>query len=195
MHSSESRIQFVVSGPLLFLLLISAGLMTFSFWLYTHPPPPVPVIGPPYFVNKVSTAVRACFQCVAADGKLKPQAQWKLGKTVSIPDKEQWWFSPVDREAEAIPVDRVPMLAVHPAIKNDAPWEGFDQRRVLLIVFQDLDPRFSIEHPVPPPPPPPSPVADPAPTQPPQSDPPPSATDPNAKPEEKPTTQPPPQEP
>jgi hypothetical protein len=195
MPPSESRIQFVVSGPFLFLLLISAGLMTAGFWLYTHPPPPIPVIGPPYFINKVTTAVRACFQCVAPDGKLKPQTQWKLGKTISIPDKEQWWFSPVDRAAEAITVDRVPMLAVHPAIKNDAPWEGFDQRRVLLVVFQDLDPRFSIEHPAPSPPPPP-PVADPAPAQAPPTDPASGqAPDPNAKPEEKPTTEPPKQEP
>ena len=102
MASGESRIQFVVSGPVLFLLLLSAGLMTFGFWLYTHQPPPVPVTGPPYFVNKVATAIRACFSCVGSDGKLKPQPQWKLGKTISIPDKETWWFAPVERSAEAL---------------------------------------------------------------------------------------------
>jgi hypothetical protein len=44
------------------------------------------------------------------------------------------------------------VLAVHPAKDNTKPWEGFDQRKVVLVVFQDVDARFAIEHPPPPPP-------------------------------------------
>ena len=191
MPTGGGRIQFVVSGPFLFLLLISAGLMTEGFWLYTHQPPPVPVQGPPYFVNRVASSVRPCLQCLEPSGRLKDRQQWKLGKTISIPTGEQWWFSPVEDAAQPVKIDKVPMLAVHPAIKNEAPWEGFDQRRVFLVVFQELDPRSTIEHPAPTPPPPP-----PDPTPQPPTDPPTSTTpaDPT-EPEETQPANPPPKQP
>jgi hypothetical protein len=152
MPSEFRRVQFVVSGPFLLLLLLAAGFETAGLWLYTHqPPPPLPQT-PPYYVNRTVTAVRPCFQCAGPDGKLKPQESWKFGKTVEIPQGEQWWFSPVEEHELPVKVDGIAMLAVHPAMQSDEPWEGFDQRRVLLVVFQDLDARFIIEHPVPPPP-------------------------------------------
>ena len=118
---SGSRVQFVVSGPFLFLLLLSAGLMTGGFWLYTHPPPPVVVKGPPFYVNRVATALRPCSQCINTDGSLKEKQKWKLGRTVSIPDGQHCWFASTSDSAEPFTIDRVPMLAVHPAINKDAP--------------------------------------------------------------------------
>ena len=154
MPSGTHRVQFVVSGPFLFLLLLSTGLTVAGFWLYTHPPPPVVVKAPPFYVNRVATALRPCSQCMNSDGTLKEKQKWKLGRTVSIPNGEQWWFASISDSAEPITIDRVPMLAVHPAINKDAPWEGFDQRKIFFVVAQDLDPRTAIEHPAPPPPPP-----------------------------------------
>ncbi|HXP83378.1 MAG TPA: hypothetical protein VN841_01580 [Bryobacteraceae bacterium] len=170
MSKNARRIQFVISGPFLLLLLLAAGLETAGFWLYTHQPPPQPPQTPPYYVNRTVTAVRPCFQCQGADGKLKPPESWKFGKTVEIPEGQQWWFSPVEEHELPVKVDGIPMLALHPAAQNDKPWEGFDQRRVLLVVFQDLDARFSIEHPAPPPAPASTPAAGATDTPPPASD-------------------------
>lgn len=152
MAESFRRVQFVISGPFLLLLLLSAGFMTAGFWLYTHPPPPPPAPpNPTYYVNRTLTAVRTCYLCSGIDGKLKPQQQWKLGWATDIPAGEQWWFAPVEDSPTVVKVEGIPMLAVHPARENDKPWDGFDQGRVLLVVFQDLEPRFSIDHATPPP--------------------------------------------
>jgi hypothetical protein len=139
----------VISGWSLGFLLFSIGFFTSGFWLYTHqPPPPVPQSSP-YYVNHVVTAVRPCLQCVAADGKLKLSREWKLGKPIDVPSGEQWWFAPVEQALNPVKIDGIPMLAVHPATDKDKPWYGFDQRRVLLAVLQDLDPKYSIDHPAP----------------------------------------------
>jgi hypothetical protein len=152
MASELRRIQFVISGPFLLLLLLAAGSMSAGFYLYTHqPPPPKPQV-PPYYVNRNSTAVRPCYQCVTVDGNLKTSTEWKLAKATEIPSGEQWWFSPVTDPPDPVSVDGVAMLALHPARDNQKPWEGFDERRVLMVVSQDLDPKFVIEHPAPPPP-------------------------------------------
>lgn len=153
MAAEPRRVQFVISGWFLAFSIIGAGCLGGGYWLYTHQPPPVQPPLPPYYVNRIVTAIRSCFQCIGADGKLKPQESWKLGKSVEIPEDATWWFSPVDDHGTATKVDGVPMLAVHPAVNNEKPWEGFDQRRVLLVVLQDLEAKFSIEHPAPPPPP------------------------------------------
>src|SRR5437588_445266 len=138
MPSGQSRIQFIISGPFLLLLLLSAGFMTAGFWIYTHPsPPPPPAPGPPYYINRTLTAVRPCYQCLTAGGKLKSQVEWKLGKSADIPAGEQWWFAPVEDPPTVARIDGIPMLAVHPAREKDKPWDGFDQGRVLLVVFQD----------------------------------------------------------
>jgi hypothetical protein len=160
MSGGTPRIQFVISGPFLLLLLLAAGFMAAGFWLYTHQSPPPQPQTPPYYVNRTTTAVRPCFQCIGADGKLKAPESWKFGKIIEIPEGQQWWFSPVEEHESPVRVDGILMLAVHPAAQNEKPWEGFDQRRVLLVVFQDLDARFSIEHPAPPPEPAPTPAAD-----------------------------------
>jgi hypothetical protein len=171
MASELRRIQFIVSGPFLLLLLLAAGFMTAGFWLYTHQPPPPKPQSPAYYVNHTLTAIRPCYQCVATDGKLKATPEWKLGKTVEIPTGEQWWFAPVEDPPAPTKIDGIPMLAVYPARDNTKPWEGFDQRRIMLVVLQDVDGRFTIEHPAPPPPaqadaPPPSPAPDAPATQP-----------------------------
>jgi hypothetical protein len=152
MATGTGRIQFVISGPFLLLLLLAAGFMTAGFYLYTHRPPPPKPQNPPYYVNRISTAVRPCFQCVASDGTLKNSAEWKMAKPAEIPAGEVWWFSPIADPPLPTNVDGVPMLAVHPAKDNQKPWEGFDKYRVLLVVFQDLEPKFAIEHPAPLPP-------------------------------------------
>ena len=154
MSESIRRVQFVISGPFLLLLLLAAGFMTAGFWLYTHQPPPPQPQSPAYYVNRTLSAIRPCFQCVAADGKLKDSQQWKLAKTVEIPAGEQWWFAPVEDPPTPAKIDGIPMLAVHPARDNQKPWEGFDEHRVVLVVLQDVDGRFAIEHPAPPQPPP-----------------------------------------
>ncbi len=153
MSASVRRVQFVISGPFLLLLLLASGFMTAGFWLYTHQPPPPRLQTPPYFVNRTLTAIRPCYQCVAGDGKLKQSQDWRPAKALEIPAGEQWWFVPVEDPPRPVKIDGIPMLAVHPAKDNNKPWEGFDQRRVVLAVFQDLDGRFAIDHPAPPPPP------------------------------------------
>src|ERR1051326_67381 len=146
MSQHVSRVQFVLSGWSLGFFVLSLGLLTGGYWLYIHQPQPQ---HPPYYVSRTATAIRPCFQCVAIDGKMKDSKDWKLGKAIDVPEDKQTWFAPVDDEPIAIKLDGVPMLAVHPATDNDKPWIGFDQRKIYFAVFQDLEPRFSIEHPTP----------------------------------------------
>ena len=150
MPENIRRVQFVISGWFLFFLILGAGCFAGAYWIYTHQPLPQT---PPYYVNRTATAVRPCFQCVASNGKLKERLDWKLGKAIDIPAEERWWFAPVEEQPNPVKVDGIPMLAVHPAADKDKPWYGFDQHRVYLAVFQDLDARNNIEHPVPPSPP------------------------------------------
>lgn len=177
MAESNRRIQFVVSGPFLLLLVLAAGLETAGLWLLTHQSPPPPVQTPPYYVNRTLTAVRPCYQCIAPDGKLKTSQEWKLGKPTDIPAGEQWWFAAIKEQPKPIEIDGIPLLAVHPAKEKDKPWDGFDQRRIFLVVAQDLDPRAAIEHPATPPPqaappaPTPAPASTPAPENPPPDQP------------------------
>jgi hypothetical protein len=151
MDAGFGRVQFVISGPFLLLLLLAVGFFTGGFWLYTHQPPPVLPTSPPYYVSRSETALRPCFQCIGFGGKLKPQSEWKLGKTADIPAGERWWFAPVEEHLVSVKIDGVPMLAVHPATNKEKPWYGFDQRRVFFAVMQDLEPRFAIDHPALPP--------------------------------------------
>ena len=152
MAAELRRIQFVISGPFLLLLLLAAGFFQAGFWLYIHQPPPPKPQSPPYYVNHTLTAVRPCYGCVGADGKLKASSEWRFGKTVEIPPGEQWWFAPVEDPPEPTKVDGIPMLAVYPAKDSTKAWEGFDQHRVMLVVLQDVNGRFQIDHPVLPPP-------------------------------------------
>jgi hypothetical protein len=151
MATGSGRVQFVISGPFLLLVVLALGFFAGGFWLYTHQPPPVLPPAPPYYVNRTSTALRPCFQCIGTDGRLKAQPEWKLGKALDIPADERWWFAPVEEQPTPVKIDGIPLLAVHPAANKDKPWYGFDQRRVFLAVMQDLEPRFAIEHPAPPP--------------------------------------------
>ena len=172
MAESNRRIQFIISGPFLLLLLLASGFIGAGFYLYTHQPPPPKQQFPPYYINRNSTAVRPCYQCVSVDGKLKASTEWKLAKATEIPPGEVWWFSPVTDPPDPVSVDGVPMLAVHPARDNQKPWEGFNEHSVLMVVSQDLEPKFAIEHPAPPPPPADA-TPTPAPDNPPSNPPPP----------------------
>ena len=167
MLGNDRRIQFIISGPFILLLLLATGFLVAGFWRYTHQPPPQIPPTPPYYVNRISTALRPCYQCLETASKLKRRSDWKLGNVLDIPLGEQWWFAPVEDHPAPVKIDGVPMLPVHPAANKEKPWSGFDQRRVYLVVFQDLDGRFSIEHPPPPlptPVPAPTPTTEPAPT-------------------------------
>src|ERR1700722_11206203 len=135
MAAEFRRIQFIISGPFVLLVLLAGGLMTAGFWLYTHQPPPARPQSPPYYVNRTLTAIRPCFQCVGIDGKLKAWPEWKIGKSSEIPAGQQWWFAPVEEPPTPVRIDDIPMLPVHPASNNEAPWEGFDQRKVFLVVL------------------------------------------------------------
>ncbi len=87
---------------------------------------------------------------------MRDQREWKLAKAGDTPVDKPWWFAPVEDPPNPVKVDGVIMLPVHPASDQDKPWFGFNQRRVVLAVFQDLEPKFSIDHPAPLPVAPPS---------------------------------------
>jgi hypothetical protein len=150
MAESSRRIQIVFTAPFVALLLLSAGCFGGAYWLYKQATrPPVPPTPAPYYVNRSVTAVRPCFQCADLGGKLKDRKAWKVGKPADIPSGEQWWFAPAEEILNVVDVENIPMLAVHPALDKDKPWQGFDQRKILLVVFQDLEPKSNIEHPPP----------------------------------------------
>src|SRR5690349_3657508 len=75
MPQHVSRVQFVLSGWSLGFFVLSLGLLTGGYWLYTHQPQPQ---APPYYVSRTATAVRPCFQCLAIDGKMKESKDWRL---------------------------------------------------------------------------------------------------------------------
>jgi len=150
MSDSVGRVQFVISSWFFVFLILAAGFFGGGYWLYTHqPPPPPPPAPPPYYVNRIATAVRPCSQCMVTAGKMKPQESWKIGVATDTPPDRQWWFAPVEEPPNSVKIDGIPMLALHPATDQDKPWYGFSQRQVVLVAVQDLEPKFSIDHPAP----------------------------------------------
>jgi hypothetical protein len=103
---------------------------------------------PPYFINLGPTIVRGCEDCLYR-GQLKQSAAWKVGEPTEIPAAEQRWFLAVEDPPAPVTVTGVLMLPVHPAFR-DNPAFGFDQARVMLVLFQNLQRMPRIEQPQPP---------------------------------------------
>jgi hypothetical protein len=166
-----ARVQFVVSGKFIALLLLGAGLLGGGYYWYSEQQQAQKRFHtPPYFINRGATISRPCNRCLALD-KLKAQSEWSVGSPVEIPSTEQRWFLAAEDPPTPVVVSGVLMLPVYPTLR-DNPAFGFDQTRVLLVLYQNLQRMGSIE-PLPSPPQPP--VAAP-PAQPPPSDPPPETS-------------------
>jgi len=146
------RVQFVISWKFFVLLLLAAVLLGIGYYSYTRQQQLQKQISqmqerfktPPYFVNRGPSVIRSCSHCLE-EGKLKPQT----GLAVEDP--------PVP-----VTVSGVLMLPVHPTLQ-DNPALGFDQTRVMLVLFQNLERKPWIEQPAPPPPVAPVPTTEPAP--------------------------------
>ena len=169
--ASPPRVQFVISGIFIALLLVAAGLLGGGYYWYSEQQQAQRRFHtPPYFVNRGATISRPCKRCLALD-KLKAQAEWNVGSADEIPATEQRWFLAVEDPPTPVVVSGVLMLPVY-AASRDNPAFGFDQTRVLLVLYQNLQRMGSIEQ-LPPPPQPPA-AAPPA--HPPAGDPPPDTS-------------------
>jgi hypothetical protein len=91
---------------------------------------------PPYFVNGGQSVMRSCQHCLDG-GRLKPQAEWVVGSAKEIPPGQQRWFLAVEDPPVPVTVSGVLMLPVYPALR-DGPAFGFDQSRVILVLYQNL---------------------------------------------------------
>jgi hypothetical protein len=206
--TSPPRVQFVISGKFIALLLIACALLAAGYYWYNRQQLAQQHVAqirehfkaPPYFVNSGTSVVRSCYQCFG-EGRLKPQVGWKVSPPKEIPDTEHRWFMAVEDPPVPVTVSGVLMLPVHPAWR-DNPAFGFDLGRVELVLYQNLQRMNYIEQPpaaVPAPPPavePPAPPVstDPAPVVPPSQPEAPTQTDPPPQPnaDPPPTTLPPP---
>src|SRR5580700_7662095 len=95
MTRANRRVQFVISGPFVLLIVLALGLIGTGLWLYTHQPPPLQPPIPPYFLSRSGTVIRQCLQCLDDNGGLKDRQLWKVGRIVEIPEEERWWFASV----------------------------------------------------------------------------------------------------
>ena len=147
------RVQFVVSGKFLALLLVATGLVGGGYyWQQRLQQNQERYSTPPYFINRGAVVMRPCKNCIDS-GKLKPQGDWKVGPPIesSATDPPQWFLA---LEDPPVPVKYagVLMLPAHPTIRNNNPAFGFDQSRLLLVLYQNLERRPWIEQlPAPPP--------------------------------------------
>ena len=157
--SSPPRVQLVVSGKFIALLLLALCLLTAGYYWYTQQLAAQQHVeqiqerfkAPPYFVNRGASVVRSCSHCLETSGKLRPQSAWKMYGPQEIPATEQRWFLAVEDPPLPVTIAGVLMLPLHPAL-NDNPALGFDQTRVVLVLYQNLERKPWIEQPVPPPP-------------------------------------------
>lgn len=147
--------QFVVSGKFLILLMIAAALVGGGYYWYKRQVRLQRQISetqerfktPPYFVNLGASVIRTCQQCLVA-GKLRPQPEWKVGTPKEIPAEEQRWFLAVEDPPAPVTVSGVLMLPVFPSV-HDNPALGFNQSRVMLVLYQNLQRKTTIEQPPP----------------------------------------------
>lgn len=161
-----ARVQFVVSGKCITLLVIAGVLLAAgSLWYSQQQRVQQRFRVPPYFTNHSSTIVRPCNHCLDLD-KLKPQSDWKIGAPSEIPSTEQRWFLAAEDPPAPVKVSGVLMLPVYAAFRED-PFFGFDQTSVLLVPYQNLQRMPWMEHPQPAPPPDETPPIGPSPTPPP----------------------------
>lgn len=145
-YGSPPRVQFVLSGKFLILLLVALSLLGGGYYWYTAQQQNQKRFQtPPYFVNRESTIIRNCEQCLDIDN-LKPQADWRIGSPKKVPAAEQRWFLAVEDPPTPVTVAGVLMLPLHPAYQDD-PAFGFDQNRVVLVLYQDLQRKPWIEKP------------------------------------------------
>lgn len=157
MSDKPPRIQFVISGKFIALLLISVALLVGGYYWYGRQVKAQQHViqvqerfkTPPYFVNGGRSVVRSCYQCLF-DGKLKAQSQWKVSAPKEIPETEVRWFLAVEDPPVPVTVSGVLMLPVFPAL-HENPALGFSQTRVELVLFQNLQRKGAIEQPTPPP--------------------------------------------
>jgi hypothetical protein len=168
---SPPRVQFVISGKFVTLLVVAATLLGGGYYWYSDQQKAEKRFHtPPYFINRGATVSRPCNRCFASD-KLKAQSEWSVGSPVDIPSTEQRWFLAVEDPPTPVVFAGVLMLPVHPTLR-DNPAFGFDQTRVLLVLYQNLQ-RMGLIEQLPPAPQPPITVP---PAQPPASDPPPDTS-------------------
>ena len=161
--SSPPRVQFVVSGKSIVLFLLALSLLGGGYYWYDQQQESQErqrhiqerFKAPPYFVNRGASIIRNCVRCLELS-KLKPQPEWKVGPPSEIPATEQRWFLAVEDPPLPVTVSGVLMLPVHPAFQEN-PSFGFDQNRVELVLYQNLQHMPGIEQPQPPAPPIPQP--------------------------------------
>lgn len=153
------RIQLVVSGKFIALLLLAVSLLGVGYYWRSqqqqsqqhNDQEQARFKPPPYFVSQGATVIRNCHQCLDAQGNLKPRARWKVSGPQEIPAGEQHWFLAVEDPPLPVTVAGVLMLPLHPAVQED-PSFGFDQSRVVLVIYQNLQRMSRIEKPQLPPP-------------------------------------------
>ena len=143
--TSPPRVQLLISGKFVALLLLSLSQLAGGYYWYNRQQEAQEHLrqtqerfkAPPYFVNRGSTIIRSCSRCLDI-GKLKPQTDWKMGPAKEIPATEQRWFLAVEDPPMPVTVSGVLMLPVHPAFE-DNPSFGFDQNRMMLVLYQNLE--------------------------------------------------------
>src|ERR1039457_7597947 len=77
--NSPSRVQVVVSGKFLGLLMIAASLLGGGYYWHTQQLEVQRRFRtPPYFIKRSPAVIRLCNHCMDLD-KLKPRADWNIG--------------------------------------------------------------------------------------------------------------------
>jgi hypothetical protein len=146
------RLQLVISDKFITLSLLALALLGGGCYWYTRQQEAQERQNqtrerfktPPYFVNHGASVMRSCQQCVDA-GRLKPQGDgWRVGSPKEIPADEQRWFLAVEDPPVPVTVSGVLMLPVYSALRDD-PAFGFDQSRVILVLYQNLQRMSSIQ--------------------------------------------------
>jgi hypothetical protein len=169
MSGTSSRVQLVVSGKFITLFLVAMAFLATGYHWYGQQQETqerqrqtqARFKAPPYFINRGPSVIRSCQHCLEMAGKLKPQNGWKVYGPQEIPATEQRWFLAVEDPPMPVIVSGVLMMPVHPALE-DNPALGFDQTKVSLVLYQNLERKQAVEQP-----PPPQPEAAPAPDSPP----------------------------
>src|ERR1017187_8999492 len=160
---SPPRVQIVISGRFTVLFLFALSLLGGGCYWYRQQQEAQERLrqtqesfkAPPYFINHGETIIRNCGGCLDL-GKLKPKPEWKVGPPTEIQATEQRWFLAVEDPPVPVTVAGVLMLPVHPAFEVN-PTFGFDQTRVMLVLYQNLQRMPGIEQLQPSPPTPPVP--------------------------------------
>lgn len=139
-----SRVQLLISGKFIILAVLGVTSLAAGYYWYTvqmeaqrrQEQTRARFAPPPYFVNRGKSVIRSCQRCL--DGRnLKPQTEWRVGVPNEVPEGEQRWFLSVENPPVPATVAGVLMLPVYPSLTDD-PTLGFDQGRVLLVLYQNL---------------------------------------------------------